>query len=63
MTPSINDLNKEENESEPEHDEEELDEVLKKNCEVNDELIEETGEYQATNRNESNSLDRLTKKV
>ena len=63
LTPSINDLNEDDNDSEPEHEEEELDKLLEKNCEVDDELIEQTGEYQAKNRNKSNSLDRLTKKV
>ena len=63
LTPSINDLNEDDNDSEPEHEEEELDKLLEKNCEADDELIEKTGKYQATNCNESNSLDHLTKKV
>ena len=49
--------------SEPEHDEEELVEYLKKQEKQEEVLYEEEGETMATNRNESNILDRLTKKV
>ncbi|PLW44105.1 hypothetical protein PCANC_13782 [Puccinia coronata f. sp. avenae] len=52
----------EEDNSEPEHDEEELEDLLKQN-QIEEFIPDDEGEYQATNRNESNSLDRLTKKV
>ncbi|KAA1102085.1 hypothetical protein PGT21_035861 [Puccinia graminis f. sp. tritici] len=49
--------------SEPEHDEEELSKLLEQQEKDAGNLDEEQREHQATNRNESNSLDRLTKKV
>ncbi|PLW39697.1 hypothetical protein PCANC_15869 [Puccinia coronata f. sp. avenae] len=52
----------EEDNLEPEHNEEELEDLLKQN-KIEEFIPDDKGEYQATNRNESNSLDRLTKKV
>ena len=51
------------NKSKPEHDEEELATLLKAQENNVSKSESEEGEYQATNRNESNTLDRLTKKV
>ncbi|PLW56264.1 hypothetical protein PCANC_02022 [Puccinia coronata f. sp. avenae] len=51
------------NESKPEHDEEELATLLKAQENNVSKSESEEGEYQATNRNESNTLDRLTKKL
>ncbi|PLW50519.1 hypothetical protein PCASD_01419 [Puccinia coronata f. sp. avenae] len=50
------------NESEPEHDEEELATLLKAQENDVSKSESEEGEYQETNRNESNTLDHLTKK-
>ncbi|PLW24626.1 hypothetical protein PCASD_06206 [Puccinia coronata f. sp. avenae] len=51
------------NESEPEHDEEELATLLKAQENDVSKSESEEGEYQETNRNESNTLDHLTKKL
>ncbi|KAI7964365.1 hypothetical protein MJO29_004792, partial [Puccinia striiformis f. sp. tritici] len=48
---------------EPEHDEEELAEFLKQQEQAGEKFVEEEIEFAATNRNEANAMDSLTKKV
>ncbi|KAI9625045.1 hypothetical protein KEM48_008588 [Puccinia striiformis f. sp. tritici PST-130] len=49
--------------SEPEHDEEELAEFLKQQEQAGEKFVEEEIEFAATNRNEANAMDSLTKKL